>query len=392
MASALSALSDISPLNLAAWPHSCPSSAAKEPPGRPQNPRPPALPDPPNPPPEPTIAGRQPMGRKLRSNQIKANQAMKFGLVAAPPARAAMTGPRHRLPSAALPAPRPTVCNRIIARPPGFVYCGGMLLWNRWTCRLGAVFLGLLLAGCSLPGDGQPDDEKEPHFVLGKGRVNALDYTGAASAFKEALEVNPRSAAAHFQLAWLYENQLADPAAAIYHYQEYLALSPKARNREVILQHVYACKQQLTKDVMQLPSAPAAQQQIEKLGEQNRKMQEELDKWHAYYNAQLAARPAPATPASRPGTAPAGSSTPDDSTPGPVPLPTLRQSYPTPLVPTRAIPAPMPKQRTHVVASGETLASIARHAGVSLAALQTANPGLNPKHLRTGQTLYLPAP
>jgi LysM repeat protein len=52
----------------------------------------------------------------------------------------------------------------------------------------------------------------------------------------------------------------------------------------------------------------------------------------------------------------------------------------------------MPRQRTHVVASGETLAAIARHAGVSIPALEAANPGVNPKHLHTGQTIYLPLP
>jgi tetratricopeptide (TPR) repeat protein len=264
-----------------------------------------------------------------------------------------------------------------------------MLLWNRWNCRLGAVFLILLLGGCSLPGDGQPDDEKEPHFVLGISRVNALDFTGAMEAFKEALEVSPRSAAAHYQLAMLYENKLSDPAAAIYHYQEYLDLSPKAGNRDVIRQHIYACKQKLVMDIMQLPSAPAAQQQIEKLAEQNRKQQDELDKWHAYYAAELAARSNPATAASQPGTSP----TPDDISPAPETLPGNRPALPTaaPAM-THSPVAPMPRLRTHTVAAGETLATIARRAGVSLPALESANPGLNPRHLHAGQTVYLPAP
>jgi LysM repeat protein len=48
--------------------------------------------------------------------------------------------------------------------------------------------------------------------------------------------------------------------------------------------------------------------------------------------------------------------------------------------------------QTHTVARGDTLASIARKAGVSLPALQAANPGLNPRHLRTGETINLPPP
>lgn len=261
-----------------------------------------------------------------------------------------------------------------------------MLFWHRLTRSLGPVLVGLLLAGCSLSSDSQQDDEKEPHFVLGKSRVNAMDYAGAVEAFKESLEVDPHSAPAHYQLAWLYENKLFDPAAAIYHYQEFLNLNPKAGNRDVINQHIYACKQQLVTDIMQLPSAPAAQLQIEKLAEQNRRMQDELDKWHAYYAAQLAARPNPAANPPPPNLPPAGH--PVSPGPGDTATPPTR---PAPGFPGGSSPVPPPIHfRTHTVASGETLASIARKSGVSLSALQAANPNLNPRHLRTGQTINLP--
>jgi LysM repeat protein len=44
------------------------------------------------------------------------------------------------------------------------------------------------------------------------------------------------------------------------------------------------------------------------------------------------------------------------------------------------------------VTSGETLASIARKQGLSLAALEAANPTVNPKKLRAGQVVVLPEP
>ena len=46
--------------------------------------------------------------------------------------------------------------------------------------------------------------------------------------------------------------------------------------------------------------------------------------------------------------------------------------------------------RSHKVVSGDTLASIARKQGVSLAALEAANPGVSPKKLKAGQVLNLP--
>ncbi|MGA2870741.1 MAG: LysM domain-containing protein, partial [Verrucomicrobiota bacterium] len=48
------------------------------------------------------------------------------------------------------------------------------------------------------------------------------------------------------------------------------------------------------------------------------------------------------------------------------------------------------RQHTHVVASGETMASIARKHGLSLSALEAANRGINPKKLYVGQSINLP--
>ena len=56
----------------------------------------------------------------------------------------------------------------------------------------------------------------------------------------------------------------------------------------------------------------------------------------------------------------------------------------------RPVVAQPARPRTHTVAAGETLASIARKAGVSLAAIQAANPGINPKKMAVGATVKLP--
>ncbi len=258
-----------------------------------------------------------------------------------------------------------------------------MSFWGRFSLYFTVAVSLLTLYGC-MPSDSSPlDDEKEPHFVLGKSRVNAMDYSGAVEAFNEALEVNPRSAAAHFQLACLFDTpKVSDPAAAIYHYQEFLRLNPKADNADVVKGHIYSCKQQLASDVNSLPITPIAQRQLESLVETNRQLQSELEKWRAYYASQQEALrtnpPAPmnlATP---------GSQTPDDVTAqsaNNISSATTRSQTTTPRV---------AKPRTHTVAAGETMASIARKHSVSLTALQAANPGVTPKKLKVGQTLNLP--
>ena len=156
-----------------------------------------------------------------------------------------------------------------------------MSFWGKLNFCLPVALLLLAVNGCAPSESGPLDDEKEPHYVLGKGRVNAMDYAGAIEAFNEALEVNPRSAAAHFQLACLFDTKSSEPAAAIYHYQEFLRLNPKADNAEVIRQRIYSCKQQLAADVLPLPSAPAAQKQLEDLAEKNRRLEDEVQKWRA---------------------------------------------------------------------------------------------------------------
>jgi tetratricopeptide (TPR) repeat protein len=253
--------------------------------------------------------------------------------------------------------------------------------------------------GCAPDDSSTANEEKEPHYVQGNSRVNAMDYTGAVEAFTEALEVNPHSAAAHFQLACLFDSKESDPAAAIFHYQEFLRLNPKADNAETIRLRIYSCKQQLAADVLPLPSAPAAQKQLEdlaeknrQLGEKNRQLQDEVDKWRVYYAALQASG------ATNPPAGPTTSLAPDDvTTPQPATLdgtPPRSATAVKPAVirPAAVIPAIIKPVRahTHIVAAGETLASIARKHGVSLAALQAANPGVSPKKMRVGQTLNLP--
>jgi LysM repeat protein len=288
-----------------------------------------------------------------------------------------------------------------------------MSFFGRRNILLLAAALLLAVAGCSPMDSGSMDEEKEPHYVLGKSRVNAFNYTGAIEAFEESLEANPHSAQAHFQLAMLYENQdsVADPAAAIYHYQQYLKYDPNAENADLIRQHVATCKQKLAENVNSLPSTSAAQLQLEKLADENRRLHEQLAQWQAYYEAQkAAARTNPpaaqyynnSQPSASTAPQQATSPTPDDVT---TPSPTANTGTVTPAAgttastsasasaasPRRPADSHAARPHTHVVAGGETMASIARKCGVSLNALEVANPYVNPRKLKAGQVLNLPA-
>jgi LysM repeat protein len=212
-----------------------------------------------------------------------------------------------------------------------------------------------------------------------------MDYPGAIESFEKALEVNPRSGAAHFELACLLEKRDADPAAAIYHYQQFLKLRPKTDNAETVNQHIMALKQELAKTVSLGPVTERQQREFERMAEDKRRLSEEVEKWRAYAislqaltNQIVAAQPPARTARSAAPTQPPTNAGP-----------TLQASAAGSTGPTTA--APIAMQRTHTVKAGETAATIARRYGVKLDALRAANPKLEPRRMHVGQTLNIPA-
>jgi LysM repeat protein len=243
--------------------------------------------------------------------------------------------------------------------------------------RLGVSFrLVLALATCLGVGGCFPsarstsDEQREPHFLAGKARANALDYKGAIEAFEKALEANPRNASAHFELALLCEKDETDLAGAIYHFDRYLRLRPNAENADIVKDRLLRCKQVLASGVLPVSPTPNMQHDLERLTAENRELRRQLEAWQAYY----ASHPQPASNAAI--------------------APTIRTSAGASPV---AAPSSQPVQsapaaRTHTVKAGESPYSIAKKYGVKLDALLAANPNVNPKRLKVGQTLNIPEP
>jgi LysM repeat protein len=282
------------------------------------------------------------------------------------------------------------------------------------------LVLACLLCGCLDSGQDPLDEEREPQFIEGRNRVRDLDYKGAIESFQKTLEINPRHAEANYQLGQLFEKE-QDPAAAIYHYESYLRLRPNANNADSIKGRIYACKQELARTVSFGPVTQTLQREFENMVEENKHLKEELAKWRTYatqlqtWSNQIAAQAlASQLEAARAAQAqaqaqalPRSQPTPSISTPRaadnqqtqPAPTPvrspmTSNGRMITPLPePVRSAPAPTStaSYRTHSVKSGETPTTIARRYGVSVNALLSANPRVDPRRMKVGTVLRIPA-
>jgi LysM repeat protein len=224
------------------------------------------------------------------------------------------------------------------------------------------------------------DEAKEPFYVLGQRKLSSFDYKGSVEAFEKAAEANPRSASAHFQLGVLYEQKITEEnsyAVAIYHYNKFLQLKPKSPHAEIVKQRIVACKQELAKPIALAPGTQSVLRDIERLKVENAQLKSQLEAWAALNTSRQSLAP----PVTLNATSNFTSIPPQTgaSNSAPVPQP-------------RTAPGPAaPALRTHKVQSNETPASIAKKYNLSTKALLDANPGLDPRRLKIGQTLNIPA-
>lgn len=233
-----------------------------------------------------------------------------------------------------------------------------------------AIAVVVCLAGCWNGGESEQDELKDPHVVKGRNLVKSLDYEGAVDAYNKALEVNPRSATAHFELFWLHENKVVDYPAAIYHAERYLRLRTNASNAEVVRQRILGCKQEIAKTLPVGPVTPALQRDFDRLNTENRMLRQQIEQLTQRLAFLSTNRP-PQVQAMLTNVTPAA--------------PAILGANAS-----RTATSTAPTMRTHVVKPGETMAVIARKYNIRTTALQNSNPGVDPRRMKAGQTLRVP--
>jgi tetratricopeptide (TPR) repeat protein len=234
-----------------------------------------------------------------------------------------------------------------------------------------ALLMAPALTGCFPGGDNHLDEEKDPHFQRGRNLASSQDFKGAVEEFERALEANPRSAAAHFELGWLYDTKINDDAAAIYHYQRHLLLQPESERAPLVNERIRGCRQQLANTEFPLPNSQNLQREVDRLTAENLLLKQQLEAVRSQSGAIALAAQSSSAGIPRPAPAPERSA----------------QGQPQPV--SAVVPAPAAR-RVHVIRERETIISIAAQHGIKANALMAANPNIEPRRLRIGQSLNLP--
>jgi tetratricopeptide (TPR) repeat protein len=250
----------------------------------------------------------------------------------------------------------------------------------------------LLLSGCWPAGPAPLDEQKESNFLTGKARAQDRDFDGAIESFEKALEVDPHSASAHFELAIIYDQQKNDYAAALYHYEKARRLRPNGWPSDIARDRLEVCKRELAKTVTQTPTVEYMQRELDRLMMENQQLRQRVLEWQNHYQGGSSPMPALITNlVLGPGSGPLAAPQLAGRAEGPRPGMTSNTGARDPAAGSGA-PAPSPAApRAHKIAAGDTPSKIASRYAIKLSSLRAANPGMDERRLRVGQTLVIPA-
>jgi len=87
---------------------------------------------------------------------------------------------------------------------------------------LSAVLCLMLSSGCDRMGDGR----LQKAMAEAEKRLSAEDFEGAVRVYESALDGTARTAEAHYRLGHVYADRMKDPLGALYHFGRYVAIAP----------------------------------------------------------------------------------------------------------------------------------------------------------------------
>jgi tetratricopeptide (TPR) repeat protein len=257
-----------------------------------------------------------------------------------------------------------------------------------------ATVLLLFCFGCSPKANVPVDEARNPYFLEGKERISTRDYKAAITAFEKALEQNPRSALAHFELGFLYEQHSAqreeDYVAALYHYNQVVRLRPHIYPADNARQRIASCKQELVRSQSMAPVYQQTIRELDRLKEENAQLRRHVETLQSQVASQFVAPTSLGN--SSPQTSVSGTTTAAKPAPDPIDTPILVVTNTAAPIARERPSQSSRRVRSHTVRARETPYSIARSYGIKVDALLAANPGLDARRMKTGQTINIPQP
>lgn len=244
---------------------------------------------------------------------------------------------------------------------------------NRVPGWLFIAVCALCLVGCTETTEVQ-NDEQNPHFQRAHEMINAQDFKSAIGEFEKVLERNPGSAATHYELGWICENdKIRDYAAAIYHYRKHLELNPDSDKAAQIHERIGVCRRELANGEFPLPTSQNLQKEVDRLNAENLMLKQQAET----LKGQLAmAQLAVTNQAVMIANLRAGVSAQSSANRGGLAIDVT----------------PLPKMpRVYQIQSGDTITGVASRFKLKVSAVLAANPKVRPERLRVGQNINLPA-
>ena len=279
----------------------------------------------------------------------------------------------------------------------------------RWGLGLFVIATALLLSGCGWLERASGDPKHEPHFMEGDNLKGTAQFEAAREAFQKAVEVNPANYFAHQELGDLYLRRFNDPGTALYHYRRYIEIAQKLHIKNAVDPTVETCIQgceiKLAERTVDQLAREHSSVVVEQLRRDNDSLRQQLEEAQRQLqvraqesrtvpnlNSAIATNRPPEIMAVPPSEKFSSSKPKVETARVPVPTGPIIGPRPGPApIPTLAPHRPSSAKTTYVIRAGDNPATIARAHGLKLPALLAANPGLDARHLKVGQTINLPS-
>lgn len=114
------------------------------------------------------------------------------------------------------------------------------------------LLAGILLQGCG-PSTSISQETEERAYRRGKNLLREGRKDEALQAFQTVIATRPDATESHLEAGLIYLNHIKDPLAAIYHFRNYLALSPEGEYADFVKELILTAQ----KDFAQtLPGEP----------------------------------------------------------------------------------------------------------------------------------------